>query len=978
MQPTASPAAAYTNNRADGGNIIYGNVTGDVHFPSGDSGAARSTHHECLRDLRVTDPREDRTRIEDGKDKLLRDCYIWILEDRNFQQWRSQGGPRLLWIKGDPGKGKTMMTMGLIAELSQGYKIRSPSWTVSKVLYKLKLGFEPCLVAYFFCQNTRPEINSAVSVLRGLIYMLVDQQMQLMRHVQKRYKAAGKQLFEGANAIYALREILSDILNDPTLPTTYLLVDALDECDSGLPTLLQIITDSNLARRSKVKWLVTSRNVQGIERYLQPDLAGIKVSLEVCESHVSKAVTAFVNFKVQHLATTKKYDAGLQAEVQRVLRDRAEGTFLWISLVCKELENVLHHNTRKVLQAMPPGLDPLYNRMMKQILAQKNDTTAYCKAVLRALTLAFRPLHLLELVVVAGLPNDLFGSAESVSDLVARCGSFLAVRNNTVTFIHLSAKEYFTSGNGQQIFDGTVTVEHGQVTYRLLSAMRNTLRRDLCNLEKLRARTEGMVDRSKNSTIVHIAYACEYWIDHLCDSNLTSSGNSDDVMQDGGIVEKFLREKYLYWLEALSLCKRVPEGIAAIEKLWLFAQGREEQSSFSTLLKDARRFIMYHKGAIEDSALQVYASALLFSPKKSIVRNLFKHEEPDNITINPSMNDSWSACLQTLEGHRDSVRSVVFSHDSARLASASWDNTVKIWDTHSGVCLQTLEGHRSSVNSVVFSHDSARLASASNDNTIKIWDTHSGECLQTLRGYRGWVHSVAFSHDSARLASAIIKIWDAPSGVCLQTLEGHRSSVNSVAFSHDSARLASASNDNTIKIWDTPSGECLQTLEGHRSSVNSVAFLPDSARLASASFDNTVKIWDTHSGVCLQTLKGHRGWVHSVAFSPDSARLTLASSDNTIKIWDTHSGVCLQTFEDYGFSDLAQILGSQYPNKVIDKARKPVSQNIHISDDGVWICLNAHKLLWLPTEYRPGCTAISGEYVGIGTGHGKVWIGRFQ
>ncbi|EUC40845.1 hypothetical protein COCMIDRAFT_107749, partial [Bipolaris oryzae ATCC 44560] len=118
--------------------------------------------------------------------------------------------------------------------------------------------------------------------------------------------------------------------------------------------------------------------------------------------------------------------------------------------------------------------------------------------------------------------------------------------------------------------------------------------------------------------------------------------------------------------------------------------------------------------------------------------------------------------------------------------------------------------------------------------------------------------------------------------------------------------------------------------------------------------------------------------VCSVAFSHDSARLASGSDDNTVKIWDAHSGVCLQTLMGHGFSNLAQILASQYPNKVIDEARKPACQNIHISDDGVWICLNAQKLLWLPTEYRPGCKAVSGEYVGIGTGHGKVWIGRFQ
>src|SRR5271156_3290131 len=135
------------------------------------------------------------------------------------------------------------------------------------------------------------------------------------------------------------------------------------------------------------------------------------------------------------------------------------------------------------------------------------------------------------------------------------------------------------------------------------------------------------------------------------------------------------------------------------------------------LIHDARRFITYHKRGIENNPLQAYASALVFSPTRSLTRVHFRKEEPKWITIKPAMTDKWSACLQTLEGHSGSVSSVAFSHDSARLASASVDKTARIWDASSGECLQTLEGHSGSVRSVAFSHDSARLASATGDNT---------------------------------------------------------------------------------------------------------------------------------------------------------------------------------------------------------------------------------------------------------------------
>lgn len=127
-------------------------------------------------------------------------------------------------------------------------------------------------------------------------------------------------------------------------------------------------------------------------------------------------------------------------------------------------------------------------------------------------------------------------------------------------------------------------------------------------------------------------------------------------------------------------------------------------------LDDAARFLRANISAIDLTPLQIYCSSLAFAPSKSNVRTLFEDEIAQWIYLKPKVEDHWSQCLQTLEGHDDVVRSVAFSHDSALVVSASDDKTVRIWRTNSGECLQTLKGHNDIVKSVAFSHDSALVA----------------------------------------------------------------------------------------------------------------------------------------------------------------------------------------------------------------------------------------------------------------------------
>jgi WD40 repeat protein len=128
--------------------------------------------------------------------------------------------------------------------------------------------------------------------------------------------------------------------------------------------------------------------------------------------------------------------------------------------------------------------------------------------------------------------------------------------------------------------------------------------------------------------------------------------------------------------------------------------------------------------------------------------------------------------------------------------------------------------------------------------------------------------------------------------------------------------------------------------------------------------------------------RGSTSYVRSVAFSHDSTRLASSSGDNTVKIWDASSDACLQTLEAHSSAvsstDLVSILALLYSDRTVTGSQQPVRQGPSISSHNTWVANDAQNLPWLPTEYRPVCSAVSGKCVGIGTGSGKVWICRFK
>ncbi|MDZ8088897.1 MAG: WD40 repeat domain-containing protein, partial [Nostoc sp. DedQUE12b] len=285
--------------------------------------------------------------------------------------------------------------------------------------------------------------------------------------------------------------------------------------------------------------------------------------------------------------------------------------------------------------------------------------------------------------------------------------------------------------------------------------------------------------------------------------------------------------------------------------------------------------------------------------------------------------------VNTLEGHSSAVRSVAYSPDGQQLASASDDNTIKIWDVSSGKLLKSLTGHSKEVISVAYSPNGQQLASASRDNTIKFWDVNSQKLLKTLTGHSDEVKSVAYSPNGKQLASSsrdnTIKIWNVSRGKLLKSLIGHSKEVNSIAYSPNGQQLASASADNTIKIWDVNSKKLLKSLTGHSNVVMSIDYSPNGQQLASASYDKTVKIWDVNSGKLFKSSIGHSSVVFSVAYSRDGQQLASTSDDNTIKIWDVNSKKLLKSLTGHSgrvYSVAYSSNGQQLASASYDKTVK--------------------------------------------------------
>ncbi|MEM6992222.1 MAG: protein kinase [Myxococcota bacterium] len=262
-----------------------------------------------------------------------------------------------------------------------------------------------------------------------------------------------------------------------------------------------------------------------------------------------------------------------------------------------------------------------------------------------------------------------------------------------------------------------------------------------------------------------------------------------------------------------------------------------------------------------------------------------------------------------LEGHAGFVRAVAVSSDGVHIASASDDDTFRVWDTERGVSLATLRTEDQAL-AVDFAPD-GDLVTGGADERLRRWDLETSSMRWEVHPVGDAIETLAIAPDGKTVAVAgwdpEISVIDLEDGTTRARLAGHPDGVREVRFTPDGERIVSAGWDDVVRVWDVAERAQLLELRGHGSNVEALAVHRDGRRVVSGGADHQLRVWDLQRGPDHRVLSGHGEKIHAMAFSSDAAQLVTGSgphfdappADASVRVWDVASGRERQRFDGH-------------------------------------------------------------------------------
>ncbi|KAE9402798.1 WD40 repeat-like protein, partial [Gymnopus androsaceus JB14] len=693
-----------------------------------------------------------------------------------------------------------------------------------------------------------------------------------------------------------------------------IIIDALDECgpkEEGGPRdmLLSLLINSIRELPKIFRVFVTSRMEGDVHAAVDEGLDAKSVQAQYMSN--LQQTQEDTHKYVVHRMMTRKGAPGILNESQcQILAEKAQGFFQWAYTACEALRGrgkaglTVKKRFERCI-SLSPGhgqdllpLDKLYKSILEDVF-DSNDSEAMSqyRMVMVQILAAFEPLSSQSLQKIQLSRCGYLGEDyddEELDAVIHFLGSLFTgidQKNTPIRPVHTSVHDFLVDEKRSREYAVRLEEGHLMLAVGTLQLMITDLHFNICDLESsyfLNSQVENLSEKIRTNISPSLSYACTFWGSHIINAR------SYSILAP--LLRKFLREVLLFWMELLSILRKVNVISDTARVLLDF---NNSVVCMHVLLHDIQQFIQIFGKMIGEATPHLYLSGVTFTPKDSVIFQQFTSQLDKSLVTCKGQKYSWPSQQAVLTGHKLWVNSVTFSSDGMRIISGSSDHTVHIWNAEIGMIIgESLQGHTSSVNSVAFSPDDKRIVSGSSDCKVCIWNAETGLIIgEPLQGHTSSVNSVAFSPDGKRIVSGsadqTVRIWNVETGEIIgESLQRHTAGVNSVAFSPDGKRIVSGSFDQTLCIWNVETGKIIgESLQGHTSGVNSVAFSPDGKRIVSGSDDQKVCIWNAETGMIIgDPLQGHTDYVRSLAFSPDAQRIVSRSDDQTVCIWNAETG----------------------------------------------------------------------------------------
>ncbi len=253
-----------------------------------------------------------------------------------------------------------------------------------------------------------------------------------------------------------------------------------------------------------------------------------------------------------------------------------------------------------------------------------------------------------------------------------------------------------------------------------------------------------------------------------------------------------------------------------------------------------------------------------------------------------------------LDGHKAQMEAVAFSSDGSWVATAGWDNEVRLYKLDSlnfGVFTRSFGGHRGAITTLAIQPSNKHLVSGSRDNTFNIYDLQTGKIVFTGRDNLAAITRVMFDPSGRYLMTSsldkTIRVYD------MDSLSNYRKKpvvmtysrpVNDFALSPAKFKFMVASDASVVEQVGM-NGKSSRAFAGHSAKVNCIAMSNDLKWMATGSDDKMIRLWNPKTGLFVKELSGHTWKITSLNFSSDGRYLVSTCNNGEVKVWNVESGL---------------------------------------------------------------------------------------